>query len=85
LLNSALISAIRKPPSTSGFKLEGVVALPALMKEFKRLAPQLPASVAPPLLASPEGLTKAMGQDKDSENPSTNAPNEATKTESPAR
>ncbi len=51
LLNSALISAVRKPPSTTGFKLEGLVQLVPVLKEYKRVAPQLPASVAPALMA----------------------------------
>jgi hypothetical protein len=58
LLHSALISAVRKPPSSTGFKLEGLVNLPPLLKEYKRVANQLPSTVAPTLSVSATAATE---------------------------
>ncbi|MCA3244735.1 MAG: hypothetical protein INF43_05490 [Alphaproteobacteria bacterium] len=52
ILNSALLHAVRKPPSTTGFKLEGLVMLAPWLREYNRLKPQLPSSLAPTLEVS---------------------------------
>jgi hypothetical protein len=41
ILNSALLDAIRKPPTTSGFKLEGLVNADSLAREYKPFAAQM--------------------------------------------
>jgi hypothetical protein len=53
ILNSALVHAVRKPPSTAGFKLEGLMMLAPWLREYNRLKPQLPSSIAPTLNTSP--------------------------------
>ncbi len=53
ILNSALLHAVRKPPSATGFKLEGLVMLAPWLREYNRLKPQLPSSIAPILNTSP--------------------------------
>jgi len=52
ILNSALLHAIRKTPSATGFKLEGLMMLAPWLREYNRLKAQLPSSVAPTLEVS---------------------------------
>jgi hypothetical protein len=52
LVNTAMVHAIRKPPSTADFKLEGLVMLKPWLREYKRVLPKLPSTVAP-LLNTP--------------------------------
>ncbi len=57
ILNSALVHAVRKPPSTTGFKLEGLIMLGPWLREYNRLKPQLPSAMAPTLELSPTRVT----------------------------
>lgn len=66
ILNSALLHAVRKPPSTTGFKLEGLVMLAPWLREYNRLKPQLPSSVAPTLEVS---ATRTTGEGNDGAQP----------------
>ncbi len=58
ILNSAVLDAIRKPPTTTGFKLEGLVNANALARDFKpyasqlRTVPAVSATTAPSATAS---------------------------------
>jgi hypothetical protein len=52
LMNTAMVHAVRKPPSSAGFKLEGLIMLNPWLREYKKLAKDLP-SAAPALPASP--------------------------------
>ena len=49
LLNTAMVHAVRKPPSTAGFKLEGLVMLQPWLREYNRIKPQIPSALAPTL------------------------------------
>ena len=44
LMNTAMVHAVRKPPSSAGFKLEGLIMLNPWLREYQRLLPQLPAN-----------------------------------------
>lgn len=39
LLKSALMQALRKPPTATGFRLEGLVDVDELLKQYRKLAP----------------------------------------------
>lgn len=45
LLNTAMVHAVRKPPSSAGFKLEGLIMLAPWLREYKKIAPQLPSAM----------------------------------------
>jgi hypothetical protein len=63
ILNSAVLDAVRKPPTTTGFKLEGIVNAADLARDFKPFASQLKAA---PKEASPtqvQGRIDARGKE----------------------
>jgi hypothetical protein len=48
LMNTAMLHAVRKPPSSTGFKLEGLMMLNPWLREYRKIAKDLP-SAAPNL------------------------------------
>jgi hypothetical protein len=56
LMNTAMLHAVRKPPSSTGFKLEGLMMLNPWLREYRKIAKDLP-SAAPnlPNRTAPQG------------------------------
>jgi hypothetical protein len=44
LMNTAMVHAVRKPPSSAGFKLEGLIMLNPWLREYKKIAKDLPTA-----------------------------------------
>lgn len=61
ILNSAVLDAVRKPPTTNGFKLEGLVDANQLARDYKPLASQLKVM---PKSATTSPTEPAKGEDK---------------------
>ena len=51
LMNSAVLDAVRKPPTPNGFKLEGLVDAQGLQREYRRVAPRVAGNEISPTTA----------------------------------
>lgn len=56
ILQSAVLDAIRKPPTTSGFKLEGIIDAASLLRDYRPFANRL--KVAPAATSSTQPVTE---------------------------